>query len=191
MALTIGYFVFQGCCNQMQQTRAEAGQDRFRSTNSRCAALGAIAAHFEAADDDVEAAVALNLTFQTIKQVAFKFCDLATAEASHVNVVALRAAFIEMLFAFHVHEIKFVNQAVTLEQIESAIDGNPIDLRIDFAGPAENLASVEMLFGGFDDAENGAALAGHAQAAGHQFRLESARNLGLWQGHIVETQLQL
>jgi hypothetical protein len=67
---------------------------------------------------------------------------------------------------------------VSLEQSQGAIHRDPVDLRIKPAGASQQLASIKVLFGGFDHAQNGAALASHAQAARHKFSLQTPRNLG-------------
>ncbi len=66
--------------------------------------------------EDVELAVALNLTFKPLEQIALEFCDLAAAQARHMNVIALRPPFIKVLFTLHVHQIEFVYQAIALQQ---------------------------------------------------------------------------
>jgi hypothetical protein len=113
----------------------------------------------------MEAAVALNLSFQTIEQSALEFGDLAASQTGHMDVIALRATLVVVLFSLHVHEIEFVHQAVSLEQTERAIDRYAVDMRIKFAGVTQNLARIKMLFGGLDHAQDGAALMRHAQAA--------------------------
>jgi hypothetical protein len=68
-------------------------------------ALSAVAPDFQAADDDVEPAVPLDLAFQTVEQIAFKLRDLPATQAGHVDVVALRSALIVMLLSLQMHEI--------------------------------------------------------------------------------------
>lgn len=128
----------------------------------------------------MELAVALDLAFETIKQIALKFRDATAAQAGHVDMIALGTAFVVVLLALHVHKIEFVDQAVAFEQADSAVHGHTVDLGIEFAGFAQDLAGVEVLLGRFHDREDGAALASHAQAAGHEFGLEASRLLSLW-----------
>lgn len=71
--------------------------------------MGAVSAHFEPAYDDVESAIALNLALEAIEKIALEFHDPSTAQTRHVNVVALGAPFVEVLFALHVHEIEFID----------------------------------------------------------------------------------
>ena len=66
----------------------------------------------------MEAAVSLDLSFEAIEEVTLKFGDLSAAQTRHVDVVPLRAAFVEVFLALHVHEVEFVNQSVPLEQIQ-------------------------------------------------------------------------
>ena len=143
------------------------------------AALSAVAADFEAGDENVEATVALDLSLQAVEEITLKFGDFAAAQAGHMDVVALRAALVEMFFSLHVHEVKLIDQAMSFEQAESAIDGDAVDVGIEAAGVAQDLAGVEVLFGGFDHAQDGAALMRHAEAAGHQFGLQASGGFGL------------
>jgi hypothetical protein len=156
----------------------------------RGAALGAVTTDFQPGDDDMEAAVPLDLTFQAVEQVTLEFRNLATAQARHVNVVPLGAAFVVVFLALHVHEIEFVNQTMSLEQSQGAIDSDPVNLGIEAAGAAQQLTGVKVLLGGLDHAQNRAALARHAQSARHQFRLQASWNLSLGQWH-EESFLQL
>jgi hypothetical protein len=155
-----------------------------------------ISADFEARDDDVELAFALDLTFETVEESALEFRDFAATEARHVDVVALRTSLVKMFFALEMHEIEFVHEAVALEQAESAVDGDAVDIGIEFAGALKNLRGVEVLLRGFDDAQDRTALVRHAQSAGHEFGLEASGSFGLGHGHgavprLIETTLQL
>ena len=76
--------------------------------------MGAVAANFQTGDDNVKAAIPLNLTLQPIKQITFEFGNLAAAQARHVNVVALRTPLVEVFLALHVHQVEFVDQAMPL-----------------------------------------------------------------------------
>jgi len=143
-------------------------------------ALRAIAADLQPRNHDMEVAVPLNLAFEAVKQVAFELDDFSAAQARHMNVIALRASLIVVLLALHVHQIKLINQSMPLKQAESAIDGYTIDLGIDLSRMAQNLARVQMLLCSLYHAQNGAALACHAQSARHQFGLQTSRNFGFW-----------
>ena len=79
------------------------------------AALRAVPTDFEPADDDVEPALALDLSLKPVEQIAFEFGNFSAAKACHVDVIALWAAFVEVLLALHMHEVEFVNQAVAVE----------------------------------------------------------------------------
>ena len=127
----------------------------------------------------MKTAIALNLAFQAIKKIAFEFHNLAAAQTGHVDVIALRAALVKVFLTLHVHEIELVDKSLPFEEIQRPIDGNAIDLRIELAGATENLAGIEVLLGGFDDAEDGAALARHAQASRHELSLQSTGNFSL------------
>jgi hypothetical protein len=51
----------------------------------------------------VKTAVALDLAFESIEKVALEFGNPAAAQASHVNVIALRAPLVIMFLSVQVH----------------------------------------------------------------------------------------
>jgi len=96
--------MFQAECNDLQQLFGRI-----------CAAIPTVTTHFQAADNDVEAAIALDLTLEAVEEIAFKFHDLAATQASHVDVIALRAPLVEVLLALHVHQVEFVDKSMPLQ----------------------------------------------------------------------------
>jgi two-component SAPR family response regulator len=123
--------------------------------------LRAVTTDFQSRNDNMEPAIALNLTLQSIEKIAFKFGDLPATKACHVNVISLGSSLIVVLLTLQMHEIELIYKPVTLEQIERAIDRNSIDLRIQSTRLAEDLAGVQMLLSGLDDTQNRTALARH------------------------------
>jgi hypothetical protein len=114
--------------------------------------LRAVPANFQPADYNVETALALDLPLQAVKQITLKLGDFPAAQAGHMNVIALRPALVKVLLALHVHQVELVDQAMPLEQFESAIDGHAIDAGVKFARLAQNLSRVHVLLGSFDNA---------------------------------------
>jgi len=127
----------------------------------------------------MKVAVTLDLAFQAIKESAFEFCNFAAPKTSHMDVVSLRSTLVVMLLALQVHEIEFIDQAVALEEVQGPVDRYTVDLGINLARMAQNLAGIEVLLGGFDHAQNSAALPGHAHATRHQFGLQASRRFSL------------
>jgi len=119
----------------------------------------------------VKAAVTLDLPLETVEEIALKLHDLPAPQARHMDVVPLRPSFVEMLLTLQVHEVKFVHQAMALEQTQGSIDSYLVNSGIEFARATQQLARVEMLFGGLDHAKYGAPLTSHAQSPRHQFGL--------------------
>ena len=124
--------------------------------------MRAVTTNFEARNDDVKSAVALNLPFQSIKEVTFELGDLPATKTCHVNVISLGSSLIVVLLTLQMHEIELIYKPVTLEEIERAIDSSSIDLRIQSTCLAEDLAGVQMLLSGLDDTQNRTALARHS-----------------------------
>ena len=141
--------------------------------------MGAVPADFQTRNEDVEAAILFDLLLQPFKTVADKFRDLPATQAGHVNVVASQAPFVVVALAVDVHEVEFVDKAMTLEQAQGAVHRTTVDAGVEFLGLAENLAGVEMLAGSLHDAEDGAALLRHADAAFGKVRLQAAGDFGL------------
>src|SRR5277367_4195067 len=87
------------------------------------AAVGAEAAYFCAGYGDFDAAVAGDLGFQLLVEFAFELADFAAADAGDMDMVARAVAFVEVAIAAEMQEIEFVDEALTLEKIQRAIDG--------------------------------------------------------------------
>jgi hypothetical protein len=77
-------------------------------------AFGAIAADFQPAHENVKLALALYLAFEPLEQIAFELRNFAAAQARHMNVVPLRSSLVEVLLALHVHQVKLINEPVSL-----------------------------------------------------------------------------
>ena len=94
-----------------------------------------------------------------------------------MDVVARAMAFVEVLVTPEVQEIEFVDQAVALEQIESAINSDTMNAGIDFLRAFEDGAGIEMAFGIIHYFKQNFSLAREAYAALFEGRLETSRAL--------------
>lgn len=140
-----------------------------------CLASGAEAADFGAGDGDGHAAVLFDLLLELLVEFGFEFADFAAAKAGDVDVVARAVGFVIVAMAAKMEQVEFVNQALALEQIERAIDGDAGDSRVHFPGAREDFRGVEMARGGVHHLQDDAALARQANAALREFALEVAR----------------
>jgi len=113
----------------------------------------------------VDVTIAGNLLFELLVEARLEFTDLATAEAGDVDMVAGTVCFVVVTVAAEVQEIEFVDEALALEKIDSAIDGDQMDVGVDLLGAVEDLVDVKMLLGGIHDLKDDAALAGQTDAA--------------------------
>ena len=137
-------------------------------------AIVADAANFGTRDGNVDVAVARNLLFELIVEMRFEFADFAAAQAGNVNVVARAVGFVVVAIPAKMEEIEFVDEALLLEEIDGAIDGDQVDVGANLLGTFENLIHVEMLFGVVHDLEDDAALASEADVALTKSLLEMA-----------------
>ncbi|HVO59740.1 MAG TPA: hypothetical protein VMT53_02325 [Terriglobales bacterium] len=143
-----------------------------RRIEGRCSsALGAIATDFEAGNNDMKAAIPLDLAFQSVEQIALEFSNAPATQAGHMDVIAPRTPFIEMLLALEVHEVKFIHKSMALQQAEGTVNSHAIDIGINLARSPQDLGGVQMLLRNLDDRQDSPALASHAQAARHEFSL--------------------
>ena len=140
-------------------------------------AIGAVAADFGASYCDFYLAVAFDLFFQLLEERAFYFPYFSAAQTGDVNVVAQAVAFVIVLVAANVEKVKLVDEAVALEHIERAIDGDAMDVRIDFLGAFENGSGVEVLVGVVHDLNENAALSSEANFLGRESGLQAAGTL--------------
>ena len=83
-----------------------------------------------------------------------------------MDVVARAVAFVKVAIAAEMQEVELVDQAVTLQEIESAIYGDAGYARIELLGALENFVGVEVAAGGVHDLKKDATLSGQANAAG-------------------------
>ena len=155
------------------------------SGRERSTAIAAITAHFEAGHNNVETAITLDLPFESVEEIAFEFRDFSATQACHVHVIALGPSLVVMLLSLQMHQVKFVDQAVSFQEIQGPIHRDTIDLWVDFPRLPENLAGVQVLLRGFHDTENRSPLAGHPQAASHEFGLQASGNFSLRKRHIL------
>src|SRR5438445_13300384 len=122
------------------------------SGRRHASAMGAVAADFHSSYNDVELALALDLAFKPIEQIALELHYFSAAQARHVQVVALWSALVIMLLPFEMHQVQFVYQTMALEQGQRPVHRHAIDMRIDLPRLAQDLASIHMLFCSFDHA---------------------------------------
>jgi hypothetical protein len=111
-------------------------------------------------------------------EARFEFTDFATAEAGDVDMVARTVGFVIVTITAKMEKIEFVDQALFLEEIDGAIDGDEMDVWINFLGAAENLIDIEVLFSVIHDLENHAALARKTDAALPESGLEMSGRVG-------------
>src|SRR5881397_3452994 len=86
------------------------------SGRRHASAMGAVAANFHSSYNDVELALALDLAFKAIEQIALELHYFSAAQAGHVQVVALWSPLVIMLLPFEMHQVQFVYQTVAFEQ---------------------------------------------------------------------------
>jgi len=80
----------------------------------RDSAVSTITANFEARNDDVKAAIALDLSFEAVEKVALKLGNFAASETRHMNVISVSLSLVIVPLTVDVHKIEFVYQPLAL-----------------------------------------------------------------------------
>jgi hypothetical protein len=75
----------------------------------------AVAADLQPRNQNVEIAVGCDLLLDPLQQITLEFHDGRTAQTGDVDVVAVWSALVVMPFSFDMHEVQFIDKAVTLE----------------------------------------------------------------------------
>jgi hypothetical protein len=141
-------------------------------------AVVADAADFGAGDGNLNVAVSGDLLFELLVEARFEFADLAATETGDMDMVAWAVGFVVMAIAAEMEEVEFVDEALALEEIDGTVDGDKVDVGVDFLCATEDLVDVEVLLGGVHDLQNHATLAGETDAAFAKSVLQVARRRG-------------
>jgi len=118
------------------------------------------------------------LFLELFVEAGFEFADFAATETRDVDVIAGAVGFVVMTVATKMEKVELVDEAVFLEEIDGAVDGDEMDFVVEFLGAFEDLVHVEMLFGGVHDLEDGAALSSEANAFVAEVFLEVVGGFG-------------
>ena len=137
-------------------------------------AVVADAADFGAGDGDLHFKVAGDLFLQLFVETGFEFSDLSAAKTSDVDMVTGAMGFVVVAITPQVEKVEFIDETLFLEQVDSAVDGDEVDVGIDFLCAGEDLVDIEVLLGVVHDFENDTALAGQANSLLAQCLLEVA-----------------
>jgi len=132
------------------RNQAEDFVGEFSNTELGSAFLTAfctIAADLRARNRDFDAAVLRDLALEFLVEPAFEFADFSAADAGNVDMVARAMTFVKVAVSAKMEQIKLVNQAVALEQINRAIHGDTCDAGIKFLRALEDFACVQMAAG--------------------------------------------
>lgn len=117
------------------------------------------------------------MLLEALVKLALEFADFAAAKAGDVDVVARAVGFVVVAMAAEMEQVEFVNQALALEQVERAVDGDARDPRVHFLRTREDFSGVEMPRGGVHHLEDDAALAREANSLSRELALQIPRRV--------------
>jgi hypothetical protein len=87
-------------------------------------------------------------------------------------MVARAVALVKVTVATQVKKVEFVDQSLSLQQIEGSVDGDAGDSRVNFLSAFEDFVGVEMPPGGFHNLQEHFALPREAYSARGQLVLK-------------------
>jgi hypothetical protein len=124
-----------------------------------------IAAHFGPREHDLKPEMRFDLFAKALQWLAKKLFHFAAAEADHVRMLLLAPGLIIVLLPGLVHKIELVDQAALLEQLQCAVDGDAIQLRVFLFRELIKTLRVEMLARLVDEVEQDLPLARQTHTA--------------------------
>src|SRR5258708_1087472 len=128
-------------------------------------AMGAIAADLGSREHDLETELRLDLLPHAVQRFPEILFDAPAAQADDVRVFLLEARFVVVLVALVVHQVQLVHESADLEELERAVDGDAVQLRIFLFGELIELLGVEVLAGFVDQIEEDLALSRQPHSA--------------------------
>jgi hypothetical protein len=140
---------------------------------------GAISGDFQSRHHDPEPAVFLHLPLESLENIAHEFQALARAQTSQVDVIPVQLALVIMILAMDVHEVRFVDQPVPLQQLEGAADRAATHAGIQLLGLAQELGGIQVFGRNLHHAQDGAPRLRHPDSALREVGLETARHFRL------------
>jgi len=128
-------------------------------------AVGAIPANLRALNNNLKAEVGLNLPPQLLQRLAKKLFHFSASETDNMGVLTLHSRLVIVLIATHVHQVELINQPAGLQHFKSAIDGNPIELRIDLLRHFIEALGIQMFPGSVNQLEQNLPLPGESDTS--------------------------
>jgi hypothetical protein len=89
-------------------------------------------------------------------------------------MIARPMALVKVTVATQVKKVEFVDQSLSLQQIEGSVDGDAGDSRVNFLSAFEDFVGVEMAPSGFHNLQKHFALAREPDSARTEFMLQPA-----------------
>jgi len=110
--------------------------------------------------------VTFDLTAQALQWLPKKFLDFAAGQTNDVRVFLLAPSLVVVLFARLMHQIKLIHQTALLQQLESPIDSDAIELGVLLPRHSIKPFSVEVFPGFVDQIEQNLALTRETHTGG-------------------------
>ena len=106
-----------------------------------------------------------NLFSEPAQRLTEEFLDFAAAETDNVCMLLFAPRLVVVLLARMMHQVKLVNQTAFLQELQRAVHGDAVQLRIALAGELAEAIGIEMFAGFVEKIEQDFALAREAHTA--------------------------
>src|ERR1700690_2192799 len=111
---------------------------------SSLSAFFAESANFQPRNANLKSTLRRHLRLQSLKSRARIFHNRPALETSHVAMIAIRLRLVIMFLALDVHQVKFIDQTLALQQRERSINGGTIDTRVVFPRNFQESRRIEV-----------------------------------------------
>ena len=116
-------------------------------------------------------AILLHPLFELLKLITHKLGNLPAPQTSHVNMIPAQLPLVIMPLAVDVHQVKFIDHPLPLQQPQRPIHRTTIHAGIKPLRPAQNLTRIQMFARSLNHAQDRAPLPRHTNAALGKLRL--------------------
>src|SRR5215469_11459988 len=128
--------------------------------------MGTIAAHLRSRENDLKSEMRFDLTPQALQGLPEKLLDFSAVQADHVGMFLLAARFVIMLLARLMHQVELVHQTAFLQQLQGAVNGHAVELRVALLRHLKQTLGIKVLAGLVDEIEQDSALTRQPHSVG-------------------------
>jgi hypothetical protein len=137
----------------------------FHTTRCQHATLAAPPPDLQPSDANAKSFFPGYLGLEALEQRARKLLDPATLETSQVDVVEVGLYLVKVFLPTQMHEVQLIDQAQFLQQLDSSVNGCPVDSLITSTRQFQQGGCVQVVVGFLNRFDQDLSLTGDADTA--------------------------